>query len=217
MIPKCKFSHKLWDSADPDSTRSSCVPRPLAIPRRTDRRWKGESARKRERHRETVSHYSTDSMEFFEHFDWFSVGTRPGDLFTRYPMAKVMKTRTQGWTSRDPETISHEKFDCMESVKHFDWLSLGSRPRDEFTRYPLAKVIMTRTKSWTTRDPEIVFCFCPESGTHMFYRISIHLVKRRSTSFRTSVVNTLARSPGLEMQTRVLGDLDRRLNRTTLH
>ncbi len=29
----------------------------------------------------------------------------------------------------------------MESVEHFDWLSLGSRPRDMFTRYPLAKVI----------------------------------------------------------------------------
>ncbi len=129
--------------------------------------------RARERDKETVSHYRSDSMEFVEHFDWLSVGPRPRDLFTRYPMAKVMMTRTQGWTNRDPETFVQDldtwsiiererrfqKFNCMESVEHFDWLSLGSRPGDVFTRYPLAKIVMTRTKSWTTRDPETVFCF----------------------------------------------------------
>jgi hypothetical protein len=51
----------------------------------------------------------------------------------------------------------------------------------------------------------------------MFYRISIHLVKRRSTSFRTSVGKKLARSPGLEMQTRVFGISIDVLKGTTLH
>jgi hypothetical protein len=78
---------------------------------------------------------------------------------------------------------------------------------------------MTRTKSWTTRDPETVFCFLSRKWDPHVLQDLDALGQKKVHEFQDLSCEeaTVARSPGLGMQTRVLGISIDVLNVTTLH
>jgi hypothetical protein len=233
MIPKCNFSRKLWDSADPDSTRSSCVPRPLALPRPTET----DGERERARARETKRRFHTTDLIL-----WNLSSTLIGyqwDLGPEICSHSVQWLRSW-WREHKagqieiPKRFTGSRYlvDYRERERRFHtrnsivWNLSSTLIGYHWDLGPgtCSHGIHWLRSSWREQRvgqleiPKQSFVFCPESGTHMFYRISIHLVKRRSTSFRTSVVKKLARSPQVlkcrHVVSRISIDV---LNGTTLH
>jgi hypothetical protein len=76
---------------------------------------------------------------------------------------------------------------------------------------------MTRTKSWTTRDPETVFCFLSRKWDPHVLQDLDTLGQKKVHEFQDLSLKKLARSLGLGMQTRVFGISIDVMNGTTLH
>jgi hypothetical protein len=76
---------------------------------------------------------------------------------------------------------------------------------------------MTRTKNWTTRDPETVFCFLSRKWDPHVLQDLDTLGQKKVHEFQDLSLKKLARSLGLGMQTRVFGISIDVMNGTTLH